>query len=198
MAMQSNVQKSTSAFIFQGTKQLNLNTACITTKRLNLLPVTDDYAEDMFREFTPGITRYMIPSSPKDISETKAFIAETTKLRSQNTDLVLVILDKDTREFLGVCGLHPRQNPRQPEFGIWLKASAHGHGYGREAITGLYEWALQTIEADFFIYPVDKANIPSKKIPESLGGEIFGEKEVPTMHGGTLDEIVFKIPVRDK
>ena len=196
--MQSNVQRSTSAFISQGTEQLNLNTARITTKRLTLLPVTDDYAEDMFREFTPAITRYMIPSSPKDISETKAFIAETTKPRSQNADLVLVILDKDTREFLGVCGLHPRQNPRQPEFGIWLKASAHGHGYGREAITGLYEWALQTIEADFFIYPVDKANIQSKKIPESLGGKIFEEKEVSTMDGGTLNEIVYKIPFRDK
>ena len=196
--MQSNVQRSTSAFISQGTKQLNLNTARITTERLNLLPVTDDYAEHIFREFTQEIALYMIPSQPEDISETKAFIAETTKLRSQNADLVLVILNKDTKEFLGVCGLHPRQNPRQPEFGIWLKASAHGHGYGKEAITGLYDWALQTIEADFFIYPVDKDNIPSKKIPESLGGEIFEEKEVPTMDGGTLDEIVFKIPFRAK
>lgn len=198
MAMESNIQRSNSSFIARGTTKLNLNAVSIETEQLTLLPVTDDYAQDMFQEFTPEITRYMIPSSPKDISETKSFIAETTKLRGENADLVLVILAKDTKEFLGVCGLHPRQNPRQPEFGIWLKASAHGNGYGREAITGLYHWALKTIEADFFVYPVDKANIPSRKIPESLGGTIFKEVEAPTMSGGILDEIVFKIPFQNK
>ena len=46
---------------------------------------------------------------------------------------------------------------------------------------------------DYLIYPVDRANIPSRKIPESLGGIIFEEKKTKTMSGGVLDEVVYKI-----
>ena len=198
MAMESNIQRPNGSFVARSGTKLDLNSVAIETERLTLQPVTDDYAQDMFKEFTPEVTRYMFPSSPKEISETKGFIAETTKLRSENADLVLVILSQETSEFLGVCGLHARKNPRQPEFGIWLKASAHGNGYGREAITGLYHWALETIEADFFVYPVDKDNAPSRKIPESLGGEIFAEEKKATMSGGELDIVTYKIPFRSK
>ena len=189
---------SASGLIGLGDQKLNLDDVVIHTERLILRPITTEYAEVIFEEFTPEVTRYMVPSSPKEIGETLAFIRGTTELRKTNSELVAVILNKKTGEFLGGCGLHGRKNPREPEFGIWLKTGAHGHGYGKEAIHGLYDWAVKNVAVDAFIYPVDKANTPSRKIPESLGGVVVFEVMAPTMSGGTLDEVIYRIPVKSE
>ena len=52
----------------------------------------------------------------------------------------------------------------------------------------------ENIDFDYAIYPVDKANIASRKIAESLGGMVIKERRVKTMRGSYLDEVVYKIP----
>ena len=134
-----------------------------------------------------------MPEPPHKIEETQAFITESLTGMALGYDLVMVILHKESRAFLGCCGFHGRGKPRTPEFGIWLKQSAHGQHYGREAIRTLGFWVVKNIEFDFAIYPVDRANVPSRKIPESMGGKIINEKQVKTMRSDTLDELVYKI-----
>jgi RimJ/RimL family protein N-acetyltransferase len=111
------------------------------------------------------------------------------------TDLIFAILDKQTKEFLGVCGLHGAKNPREPELGVWLKKSVHGKGLGREAINVLRRWSERMLSVDGFIYPVDRRNLPSRKIPEALGGVVAGERRVQNMSGIELDELIYRIPV---
>jgi len=52
----------------------NLQNITIETERLLLVPITMQYADEIFKEFTPEITTYMFPKSAEDISETKTFI----------------------------------------------------------------------------------------------------------------------------
>jgi ribosomal-protein-alanine N-acetyltransferase len=163
--------------------------------RLMLKPIAAEYANEIFKEFTPEITTYMFPRSPSHISETEQFIADACKQREDGTDLVFVILDKPNSEFLGVCGLHRTQNAREPEFGIWLKKTAHKRALGREAIGVLKAWCERTLSIDGFVYPVDRRNQPSRKIPEALGGKVVSEKKVQTMSGTELDELIYRIPL---
>jgi ribosomal-protein-alanine N-acetyltransferase len=137
----------------------------------------------------------MMPKSPDKIEESELFISEAIRQRASRSDLVLVILDKESGQFLGVCGLHARKDSRQPEFGIWLAKAAHRNGYGKEAIRGLRHWAVTSLEVDAFVYPVDKENTASRNIPESMGGVIFAEQKVSTLSGGVLDEVVYRIPI---
>ena len=109
------------------------------------------------------------------------------------SELGLVIQRIENHEFLGICGLHIRTTPATPELGIWLKKSAHGQKLGREAIHCLVDWAKTNLDAAFLIYPVDRQNIPSRKIPESLGGVIFREDKVKNMSGHILDEVIYRI-----
>ena len=106
---------------------------------------------------------------------------------------MLAILAKDTDEFLGCCGLHGRENPREPELGIWLKKSAHGRGFGREAVAAVRDWAERHLIVDAFIYPVDRNNTASRKVAEALGGTIVRSELIKTMSGGELDAVVYKI-----
>ncbi|MEP6636440.1 MAG: GNAT family N-acetyltransferase [Acidobacteriota bacterium] len=167
----------------------------IESSRLHLRPIAAEYADEIFKEFTPEITTYMFPRSPSHISETHQFIADACKKREEGTDLVFVILDKQTSEFLGVCGLHRSRNAREPEFGIWLKKSAHKRALGREAIGVLKVWCERMLSIDGFVYPVDRRNHPSRKIAEALGGKAVGEKKVRNMSGGELDELIYRIPL---
>ncbi|WP_372369239.1 GNAT family N-acetyltransferase [Candidatus Uabimicrobium sp. HlEnr_7] len=173
--------------------KIDFTSLCVNGERIQLRSLNEKYATDIFREFTPEITHYMMPKSADDISETMAFINISQQGMKNGNDLVFVILNKNTEEFLGCCGLHGRSGYQTPELGIWLKKSAHGNKYGREAIVTLVNWAISNMHIDYFIYPVDRANISSRKIAEFLGGIIYQEKKVQTMSGSILDEVVYKL-----
>ncbi|MBT7088352.1 GNAT family N-acetyltransferase, partial [bacterium] len=177
---------------------LNLDAVLIETARLYLKPISIDYKDEIFKNFTKEITKYLLSSPVNDISITINFINLSIKQRKKCTDLVLVILNKKTKEFLGICGLHTLHKKEQPDLGIWLKAAAHGHGFGKEAIHGLKQWTDNTLDYDYLIYPVDRQNIPSRKIPESMGGVIYKEEKIKTPDGRILDEVVYKIKKTNK
>ena len=175
---------------------LDLGSVEIESVRLHLCPLSRAFAQDIFEGFTPEITKYMMPKPATEISETVAFIEEALMARAQCTDLHLVICQRYSQEFLGICGLHGRENPAQPELGIWLKRSAHGYRYGFEAIEALVSWATDNLHCDCLIYPVDRENVASGKIPQSLGADILQERKVENMSGRILDEVVYRIPLK--
>lgn len=134
----------------------------------------------------------MFPKPAKDISETEEFINSSLPGMKDGTNMQLVMTLKDTNEFLGLVGLHG-VNSETPVLGIWLKKSAHGKGYGKEAITAIYQWAKENIEFKYLKYSVDKDNIPSIKIPESLGGIVGKEKTMVVPCGNTLNLLEYWI-----
>ena len=145
----------------------NLQNITIETERLLLVPITMQYAEEIFKEFSPEITTYMAPKPAKDILETKKFIQDSIQTMNAWINYQTVILDKKTKEFLGCAWLH-LDNPKAPELGIRIKKSAFGKKIGKEAITGLEERAQKNMNFEYLFYPVDKDNIWSRKIAESI------------------------------
>lgn len=136
------------------------------------MPISLDYAPVIFGEFTDEITRYMYPITPKEITETEAFIKESMQKFEDGKDIVVAVLKKDSKEYVGNSGLHNIDTPT-PELGIWIKKGAHGNGYGKEAVAGLKMWADSNLTYEYLKYPVVEENMPSRKIAESLGGEVF-------------------------
>ena len=51
-----------------------IETITIETERLLLVPTTQKYLQEIFNEFTDEVTKYMFPSSPKEITETQKWI----------------------------------------------------------------------------------------------------------------------------
>lgn len=141
----------------------------LETGRLLLAPIEMDYADVIFDEFTDEVTQYMYPATPRRVQETETFIRESLIAMERGANLQLVILRRETGEFLGCTGIH-NLDSRFPELGIWLKISAHRHGFGMETIAALKEWAEEHLEYEYLKYPVDERNYPSRRIPEALGG----------------------------
>ena len=165
----------------------------IPAGRVLLRPISERDTWQVFENFTDEVTRYMVPQPSDRVEDTVQFIRRSLAAMERGENLQLVIVDKASAEFLGGCGLHVKGAPRTPELGIWLKAAAHGSGYGKEAVTALVQWAEQNLLYDYLIYPVDRDNIPSRKIPEALGGEIFEETICSRQDGENLNILIYRI-----
>lgn len=164
----------------------------IETKNLYLKNITLKYKDDIFREFTAEITVYMFPKPAEKIKETINFIKNSIKENKEGSNLQIVILDKKSKDFLGCGGLH-HINKKTPELGIWIKKSAHGHGFGKEAMVALKEWADKNLNYKYIIYPVVKENYASRRIPEFLGGKIAKEYDKVNMSGATHHMLEYRI-----
>lgn len=171
---------------------MDLSKVIIETERLRLVPITSQYREEIFREFTPEITRFMFPKSPDKIDETDEFIRTSEQELKDGKTLQIVVLKKENSEFLGCGGLN-NVDTKTPEPGIWIKKSAHGSGYGKEVVTGLKGWADKNLQYTYLIYSVDKRNIASRNIPVSLGGIVKKEYTQTGMGGQELDEVEYHI-----
>src|SRR3989339_65578 len=166
--------------------KLELESFCIETERLLLRPVSMEYAEEIFKEFDEEITKYMFPSTPDSILDTKKFIEGSIAGFLSGEEIVVAILSKDTLEYLGNGGIH-RIDTKMPELGIWIKKSAHGNHYGREAVAGLKKWADDNLDYEYLRYPVVEENMSSRKIAESLGGKEVSRYPKVNQKGVSLD-----------
>lgn len=170
----------------------DLTKEVIITERLKLVALSQEYARDIFENLTDEVTTYMMTAAPKKIEDTLAYIHGQIPKIQRGEDFPVVILDKETGEFLGGSGAHDLATDT-PALGIWIKKSAHGHGYGREAVTALKKWLDEHVKYTYIKYPVDRKNTQSRKIAESLGGVIENEYKQENMSGNVLDEVEYRI-----
>jgi ribosomal-protein-alanine N-acetyltransferase len=172
---------------------VDLSGVIIESERIELRPITVDFVPEIFRTFTPEITKYMMPKPSEKIADTIDFVEAATRGFERCDDLHFVILTRRLYEFLGICSLHSRGKPREPELGIWLKKAAHGNDYGLEAIAALKGWGEANLEIDRMLYPVDRRNVPSRRIAERLGGKVVSTAKIVSESGQELDELVYSI-----
>ena len=143
-------------------------------------------AQDVFRCITPAITKFM-PWEPPTWSEYLARCEKRVQAPEPN-QFSFVIHRLDNRECLGMASFECADSV-SPELGLWLKESAHGQGFGREAVAALIEWGHATLGKESFIYPVAVQNTPSRRIAEKLHGEIIGSRKKPK-----YDAVIYRIP----
>lgn len=139
----------------------------IETERLVLIPITLEYAQDIFTEFDEEITKYMFPIPAKEISETENRINDSREKDLDWKNIQLVIVEKITREFIGCVWLHAAETDC-PELWIRIKKSMHWKRYWFEAVEWLKNRADTNMIFDYLYYPVDHRNIWSCKIPQKL------------------------------
>ena len=116
----------------------------IKTERLTIQPFSAAFLAPYYKEFTAEITKYQYPDSFPDIHTADIVMSNFVKAMERGDMLELVILTHDS-EFLGSMEAFDISG-KTPELGLWLKSSAHGKGYGYEALKGLGDAAANTLE----------------------------------------------------
>jgi RimJ/RimL family protein N-acetyltransferase len=174
---------------------VDLSSVSLSSQRLLLKSFTGDDAREAFLAATPTVARYM-SWEPAPSLEAFELIRQSwiPKMRA-GTDASLAVRHKPSLEFLGAAGLH-NTDAIEPELGIWIKESQHGHGYGREAVAMIIAFAANALGKQAVVYPVVEQNGPSRRLAESLGGTIIGVRLLRKAAGIEYPEVVYRIPAK--
>jgi RimJ/RimL family protein N-acetyltransferase len=164
----------------------------IETERLRLVSTRLEDAENAFEAFTEKVTARMFPKPSKSIEETEEWIRSAIKKNEGGEQWQFTIFNKSGGAFVGMGGIH-NIDTDTPELGIWLAERAWGNDYGKEAMAATVRWANENLGFKYVRYPVDKDNLPSRKVAEFLGGVIEGEYREPNARGEMMDLVEYRI-----
>ena len=164
----------------------------IETERLNLVLIDLKYQDDIFREFTEEVAKYLTPKPTGNIADIVNFIESSRSETLNGKQLQMVAIEKKSGDFVACLGLH-ELNTKNLELGLWFKESAWGKGYGKESMLALKKWADANLDYDKIIYPVFKENLPSRKIAEFLGGKLEREFIGKNQRGEENEEVEYFI-----
>src|SRR5215471_8850075 len=123
----------------------------IQSPRLQLSQFQMVDAPEVFACITPAIAKFM-PWEPPSWSEYVARCERRAQAPEPN-QFSFVVRRLDNRECLGMCSFEDADSV-SPEVGLWLKESAHGQGFGTEAVAALIQWGHATFGKESSTYPV--------------------------------------------
>jgi len=167
---------------------MDIFTQGLETERMYLVPLHEKYVEDMFYGLDEEITKYMTPSPAKEIQATKDWCLGAIKSMQNKERILLLGITKNTEEFIGSFDINGLGN-NALKAGLWIKQSSHGNRYGREGMLALIQRLRENIDFEYILFPVDKDNIPSRKVAEFADGVLDVDKN--------WDEIVTKKATQD-
>lgn len=171
---------------------MDLSSLEIETERLRLRAYRADDARDIFDAVTPEICEYMTFNPAQSLDEIRELGRKWLVLAAEGREVAVPIREKASTRFLGMGGIHYRQYQR-PDLGIWIRADAQGQGYGREAIVGLIGYVRDVLREPDVLYVAAEENHRSRRIPESLGGELCGSDIVQRPCGPLYPGVIYRI-----
>lgn len=134
---------------------------------------------------------------PEDI---RGWVARAQAAWPLRDSLEMLIVERATGRLLGNAGL-PRLSwrVRSFEIGYWLRTSAEGHGYMREAVQLLTRVAFQRLGANRVEIRIDPSNERSLNVAKRLGFVFEGTLRNIGLdaHGRLLDRSVFSLTPED-
>ena len=141
----------------------------LCTARLILrAPIPDDAAQ-IFSRYAqdPEVTRYLIWSPHKSVSETEEFIERCIAESAGGVRFPWVITGKSTRELIGMIELQIHAG--DANVGYVIARSEWGRGYVTEALRGVLDFAFSRPDVKRVWAVCDVANIASARVMEKAG-----------------------------
>ncbi|MFD2043258.1 GNAT family N-acetyltransferase [Ornithinibacillus salinisoli] len=111
----------------------------------------------------------------QSVEDTEINIREAHVKFIKREDLRLIIIHKETGEYIASSGLH-RIDWDVPKFeiGYWIDSRHSGNGYITEAVEGIMNFAFTELQAKRIEIRCDAKNVRSRAVPERLGFVLEG------------------------
>ncbi|WP_420805722.1 GNAT family N-acetyltransferase [Paenibacillus wynnii] len=109
------------------------------------------------------------------LEESEIFTREARLAFLKRDKLHMRIFNKSTGSFIGNSGLHQiNWDTRNFEIGYWIRSSCSGYGYMTEAVNGITDFAIHTLEANQIEIRCSARNIKSAAVAERAGFTLDG------------------------
>lgn len=88
---------------------------------------------------------------------------------------------KESNKLVGMIGMGLEDKLNEVEVAYFMSEEYQGKGYAKQALSALAGWCFHVSDIPYLILAIDCANIPSCKLAEKCGFELF-EKRIPIGH----------------
>lgn len=158
------------------------------------------YIQEIFKELTDEVTKYLRVPTPTKIEQEEQRIINSNETYKKGENINFIVTD-DAGDFIGICGVTELNTPT-PELGLRLKESARGKWYGKEMIAGLINRLQAHKKFDYIVYRAHVENVATHKIATSFGGELQrdeqGNPKILTEHkfdnSSSFEAVEYRIP----
>lgn len=144
----------------------------LETKRLILRRLEPGDFDDLFALYSDPEIRQFFPEGTLNREETREELEWFLNGHPRHPELGLwATIHKETRRFIGRCGLLPWTIDEQDEVEVaYLIDKAYwGQGLGTEAAQGVLNYGFETLGLSRLICLIDKENIASIKVATNIG-----------------------------
>lgn len=159
----------------------------IETNHLMIRDFERKDAENLFRIVREkNILRFM-PDWSKNNDSPQSYYGyiDWHQSKKNSTDIYenkrYVIALANTDEMIGMVGMGLEDTLNEVEVAYFMSEKHQRKGYTKEAIEALVNWCFSMSDIKHLILSIDCANIPSCKLAETCGFELF-EKRTPIGH----------------
>lgn len=159
--------------------------------RLRALDATD--VDALFAIFSdPEITRYWSSAAMTSKADAEALLAEIADLEARGELMEWGLERRDGAALIGTCSLtNIDLDNRRGEIGFALGRSAWGHGYMKEILPVLVEYAFATLGLHRLEADVDPRNTSSLRLLEGLGFQVEGHLRERWQATGEIQDSLF-------
>ncbi|HTG68621.1 MAG TPA: GNAT family N-acetyltransferase [Candidatus Udaeobacter sp.] len=128
------------------------------------------------------------------VEESEVVVRRARLKYLERTDLMLLLISKETGQLIGSSGLHRIDwQSRKFEIGYWVRSAFSGKGYITEAAEAITNFAVQELKANRVEIRCDSRNTRSARVAERLGYTLEGilRNEKCAVDGSLRDTMVF-------
>lgn len=175
----------------------------IETPRLRIRPPQEGDAEILntaIVESFDALREYMLwaiekPNMNESVEVIRRESAGWILNKKQDAELMLLIFDKNTNDFIGATGFHHIDwDVPCAETGYWIRKKYSGQGYMTEAINAVTRYSFNVLNLKRLAITCDVDNVRSKKIPERLGYRFESQMKlnrIKPVTGEAIDTLVY-------
>jgi len=167
----------------------------ISTKRLDLRPISSEDAEALYKYRSDAKTNKYQGWIPDKLSDVYDFLRDrvSSEVNLYGTWFQMVIIKKDTQELIGDVGIHfLDSDKKQAEIGCTLDKNHQGNGYATEALRETINYLFYSLDKRRIVTSIDPRNKSSIKLMERLGFRKEGHfRESIFLNGQWLDDLVY-------
>ena len=167
----------------------------LNTRRLNLRPLTIEYAEEIFKYRSDSVTNQYQGWIPTTIDEVADFINNKVSpvFDKADTWFQFVIISNSDGKLIGDLGVHfIDEEKSQAELGCTLDKKYFGNGFAMEAMNEVISYLFKKLNKHRIYASVDPRNIGSVKLMENLGfrKEAHFKKSL-FLNGEWVDDVIY-------
>lgn len=147
-----------------------MNEDVLVTDRLALRQMTLADVDHLMTIFTDPEAMVHYPGT-KSETETKKWIQWQLGLYQETGAGLWIVEEKETKTFLGQCGLVPQhvEGKDEVEIGYLFARHAWGNGYATEAASACRDFAINDLGQKRLISLIAPLNYPSIRVAERIG-----------------------------